>query len=246
MGIAQILHEAIPSGSDAMMAFWYHFAILFEALFILTAVDAGTRAGRFMLQDLLGNFVPALKKTESWTANIIGTAGCVALWGYLLYTGVVDPFGGIQTLWPLFGISNQMLAGIALMLGTVVLFKMKRDRYAWVTAVPAIWLLICTTYAGFIKIFDSNPAQGFLAQAHKFQAALASDTITAPAKSVAQMKQIVVNAYVNTGLTALFLLVVGAVLVYSIKTILAARRNPQRSDREISYVALKPHEMVDL
>ncbi len=232
VGIAQILHEAIPSGSDAMMAFWYHFAILFEALFILTAVDAGTRAGRFMLQDLLGNFVPALKKTESWTANIIGTAGCVALWGYLLYTGVVDPFGGIQTLWPLFGISNQMLAGIALMLGTVVLFKMKRDRYAWVTAVPAVWLLICTTYAGFIKIFDSNPAQGFLAQAHKFQAAIASDTITAPAKSVAQMKQIVVNAYVNTGLTALFLLVVGAVLVYSIKTILAARRNPQRSDRE--------------
>jgi len=145
VGIAQILHEAIPSGSDAMMAFWYHFAILFEALFILTAVDAGTRAGRFMLQDLLGNFVPALKKTESWTANIIGTAGCVALWGYLLYTGVVDPFGGIQTLWPLFGISNQMLAGIALMLGTVVLFKMKRDRYAWVTAVPAVWLLICTT-----------------------------------------------------------------------------------------------------
>ena len=119
VGIAQILHEAIPSGSDAMMAFWYHFAILFEALFILTAVDAGTRAGRFMLQDLLGNFVPALKKTESWTANIIGTAGCVALWGYLLYTGVVDPFGGIQTLWPLFGISNQMLAAVALVFGTL-------------------------------------------------------------------------------------------------------------------------------
>jgi carbon starvation protein len=244
VGMAHILSQFM--GGAATMAFWYPFAILFEALFILTAVDAGTRAGRFMLQDLLGNFIPALKKTESWTANIIGTAGCVALWGYLLYTGVVDPFGGIQTLWPLFGISNQMLAGIALMLGTVVLFKMKRDRYAWVTAVPATWLLICTTYAGFIKIFDSNPAQGFLAQAHKFQAAIASDTITAPAKSVAQMQQIVVNAYVNTGLTALFLLVVGAVLTYSIRTILAARRNPQRSDRETPYVALKPHEMVDL
>ncbi|MFH7467844.1 carbon starvation CstA family protein, partial [Pseudomonas syringae group genomosp. 7] len=89
VGIAQILHEAIPSGSDAMMAFWYHFAILFEALFILTAVDAGTRAGRFMLQDLLGNFVPALKKSESCTANIIGRGGCVELWGYVLYTGVV-------------------------------------------------------------------------------------------------------------------------------------------------------------
>ncbi len=246
VGIAMILHEAIPSGSDAMMAFWYHFAILFEALFILTAVDAGTRAGRFMLQDLLGNFIPALKKTESWTANIIATAGCVALWGYLLYTGVVDPFGAFPTLWPLFGITNKMLAGIALMLGTVVLFKMKRDRYAWVTAVPAVWLLICTTYAGLIKIFDSNPAQGFLAQAHKFQDAIASGTITAPAKSVAQMQQIVVNAYVNTGLTVLFLFVVFSILAYAIKTIVVARRSPQRTDKETAYVKLEPHQMADL
>ncbi|MET0130746.1 MAG: carbon starvation CstA 5TM domain-containing protein, partial [Stenotrophomonas chelatiphaga] len=231
---------------DAMMAFWYHFAILFEALFILTAVDAGTRAGRFMLQDLLGNFIPALKKTESWSANILATAGCVALWGYLLYSGVVDPFGGIQTLWPLFGISNQMLAGIALMLGTVVLFKMKRDRYAWVTAVPAVWLLICTTYAGLIKIFDSNPAQGFLAQAHKFQDAIASGTITAPAKTVGQMQQIVVNAYVNTTLTVLFLLVVFSILFYALKTIAAARRTPQRTDKETEYVKLLPHQMADL
>ena len=246
VGIAQILHEAIPSGSNAMMAFWYHFAILFEALFILTAVDAGTRAGRFMLQDLLGNFIPALKKTESWTANIIATAGCVALWGYLLYTGVKDPFGGIQTLWPLFGISNQMLAGIALMLGTVVLFKMKRDRFAWVTGVPAVWLLICTTYAGLIKIFDSNPAQGFLAQAHKYQDAIASGTLTAPAKTVGQMHQIVVNAYVNTGLTVLFLFVVFSILFYAIKTIFMARRTPQRTDKETPYVALEPHQMADL
>jgi carbon starvation protein len=244
VGIAQILHQLLP-GED-MMAFWYHFAILFEALFILTAVDAGTRAGRFMLQDLLGNFVPALKKTESWGAHIVGTAGCVALWGYLLYTGVKDPYGGIRTLWPLFGISNQMLAGIALMLGTVVLFKLKRDRYAWVTIVPALWLLICTTYAGLIKIFDPNPAQGFLAQAHKFQDAIASGTITAPAKTVAQMQQIVTNAYVNTGLTALFLFVVFSVLIYAVRTILAARRTPQRSDRETPYVALQPHQMADL
>lgn len=244
VGIAQILHQLLP-GEDTM-AFWYHFAILFEALFILTAVDAGTRAGRFMLQDLLGNFIPALKKTESWAANIIATAGCAALWGYLLYTGVIDPFGGIQTLWPLFGISNQMLAGIALMLGTVVLFKMKRDRYAWVTIVPALWLLLCTTYAGLIKIFDSNPAQGFLAQAHKFQAAIAGNTITAPAKTVPQMRQIVTNAYVNTGLTVLFLFVVASILIYSIKTIMAARRNPQRTDRETPYVALQPHQMADL
>jgi len=244
VGIAQILHSVLP-GEDTM-AFWYHFAILFEALFILTAVDAGTRAGRFMLQDLLGNFVPAMRRTESWAANIVATAGCVALWGYLLYTGVTDPFGGIKTLWPLFGISNQMLAGIALMLGTVVLFKLKRDRYAWVTIIPAVWLLLCTTSAGLIKIFDSNPAQGFLAQAHKYQDAIASDTITAPAKTMGQMHQIVVNAYVNTGLTVLFLFVVAAVLVYSVKTILAARRNPQRSDKETPYVQLEPHQMADV
>lgn len=243
VGIAQILHQALPGQN--MMAFWYHFAILFEALFILTAVDAGTRAGRFMLQDLLGSFVPALRRTESWTANLIATGGCVALWGYLLYQGVADPFGGIQTLWPLFGISNQMLAGIALMLGTVVLFKMKRDRYAWVTAIPAIWLLVCTTIAGLIKIFDNNPVQGFLAQAHKYQAAIANGTITAPAKTMGQMQQIVVNAYVNTGLTVLFLFVVFSILFYAIKTIVAARRNPQRSDKETAYVALQPHQMAD-
>jgi len=242
VGIAQILHSVLP-GEDTM-AFWYHFAILFEALFILTAVDAGTRAGRFMLQDLLGNFVPALRRTESWGANLAGTAGCVALWGYLLYTGVVDPFGGIQTLWPLFGISNQMLAGIALMLGTVVLFKLKRDRYAWVTAVPAAWLLVCTTAAGLIKIFDGNPAQGFLAQARRFQEGIAGGQVIAPARDMDQMQQVVANAYVNTTLTALFLLVVFAILVYSVRSILAARANPERSDREAPYVPLTAEQQA--
>ncbi len=244
VGIAQILHAVLPTGDS--MGFWYHFAILFEALFILTAVDAGTRSGRFMLQDLIGNFVPAMKRTESWTANIIATAGCVALWGYLLHSGVTDPFGGIKTLWPLFGISNQMLAGIALLLGTVVLFKLKRDRYAWVCGIPALWLLACTTTAGLIKLFDSNPGQGFLAQAHKFQDAIGRGEVLAPAKSMAEMHKVVVNAYVNTALTTLFLLVVAMVLVYSIKAILVARRNPQRSDRETEYVALTPAQMADL
>lgn len=244
VGIAQILHNVLPG--ENTMAFWYHFAILFEALFILTAVDAGTRAGRFMLQDLLGSFVPALRRTEAWGPNLLATGGCVALWGYFLYQGVVDPLGGINTLWPLFGIANQMLAGIALMLCTVVLFKMKRDRYAWVTIVPTVWLLICTSAAGLIKIFDDNPAVGFLAQAHKYQAAIAKGEVVAPAKSIEQMQQIMLNSYVNTVLTALFLFVVFSVLVYSVRAIAKARANPERSDRESPYVALKPHEMANV
>ncbi len=238
VGIAYILHSVLPG--PGTMAFWYHFAILFEALFILTAVDAGTRAGRFMLQDLLGTFAPALRRTESWTANVIATAGCVALWGYFLYQGVVDPLGGINTLWPLFGIANQMLAGIALMLCTVVLFKMKRDRYAWVTILPASWLLICTVTAGFIKIFDSNPAVGFLAQAAKYRTGINAGEIVAPAKSIEQMQQIATNSYVNTGLTALFLFVVFSVLFYAVGAVRKARANPQRSDREMPYVAVDP------
>jgi len=218
VGIAQILHQAIPSGSNAMMAFWYHFAILFEALFILTAVDAGTRAGRFMLQDLLGNFIPALKKTESWTANIIATAGCVALWGYLLYTGVVDPFGGIQTLWPLFGISNQMLAAVALVLGTVVLIKMQRTKYIWVTVVPAVWLLICTTWALGLKLFSDNPQmEGFFYMANQYKARIAAGG-ELTAQEVANMNHIVVNNYTNAGLSILFLVVVYSIIFYGFKT----------------------------
>lgn len=233
VGIAHILHQVLPG--ENTMAFWYHFAILFEALFILTAVDAGTRAGRFMLQDLLGNFVPALKKTESWTANIIGTGGCVALWGWLLYQGVVDPLGGINTLWPLFGISNQMLAGIALMLATVVLIKMKRQQYVWVTILPAAWLLICTTTAGLIKIFDSNPAVGFVALGEKYATALDAGQVLAPAKDIGQMQHVVLNAYINAGLTVLFLLVVFSVLFYAIKVGIAAWGKSERTDKETPF-----------
>ncbi|MDH0729248.1 carbon starvation protein A [Pseudomonas sichuanensis] len=230
VGIAQILHQALPG--ENTMAFWYHFAILFEALFILTAVDAGTRAGRFMLQDLLGSFVPALKKTDSWTANLTATAGCVAMWGWLLYQGVIDPLGGINTLWPLFGISNQMLAGIALMLGCVVLIRMKRQRYVWVTLVPAVWLLICTTTAGLIKLLDPNPAMGFLALANKYSTAAAAGQVLAPAKDLAQMQHVVFNAYTNATLTALFLLVVLSILWFAIKVGRQAWVIPERTDKE--------------
>jgi carbon starvation protein len=236
VGIAQILHQVLPGQNT--MAFWYHFAILFEALFILTAVDAGTRAGRFMLQDLLGSFVPSLKRTESWTANVIGTGGCVALWGYLLYQGVIDPLGGINTLWPLFGISNQMLAGIALMLATVVLIKMKRQQYVWVTILPASWLLICTVTAGFIKLFDPSPAVGFLALAKKYSTAADAGQILAPAKTVDQMQHVIFNAYTNAALTTLFLFVVLSILFYAVKVGRAAWVKKERSDKEAPFQAM--------
>ena len=230
VGMAQIFASAI--GGPGMMAFWYHFAILFEALFILTAVDAGTRVGRFMLQDLMGTAIPALKNTQSITGNLIASVLCVSAWGYFLYQGVSDPLGGINTLWPLFGISNQMLAAIALTLCTVVLFKMKRQQYAWVTLIPTVWLLICTLTAGLEKIFHSNPKIGFLANAEKFQAALAQDQILAPAKSMAQMHQIIFNNYLNASLAALFMLVLLSVVFYGLRQCAIALKSNKPTTQE--------------
>jgi carbon starvation protein CstA len=244
VGMAHILSNVI--GGKIMMAFWYHFAILFEALFILTAVDAGTRAGRFMLQDLLGVFAPSFKRTESLPANLIATGLCVAAWGYFLYQGVVDPLGGINTLWPLFGIANQMLAGIALTLGTVVLFKMKRGQYAWVSIVPTIWLLICTLSAGWLKIFDPNVKVGFMAHAHKFQAALDQGQVLAPAKSLDQMGRIIFNDYVDATLCGFFMVVVVAVLLYGIRTALAARKSARPSAQETPYVPAPAAAMAEV
>jgi len=230
VGMAQILSEVV--GDSAMMAFWYHFAILFEALFILTAVDAGTRAGRFMLQDLLGAFIPAMKRTDSLVASLIATGICVCGWGYFLYQGVIDPLGGINTLWPLFGIANQMLAGIALVLCTCVLFRMKLDRFAWITVIPAVWVYTCTLTAAWQKIFHDNPRVGFLAHAGKYQDAVMQGTVLAPAKSVAQMQQVIFNDYINTALTTLFMAVLVSMLVFGIRAILQARivRHPTTSE----------------
>jgi carbon starvation protein len=155
-----------------------------------------------------------------------------------LYQGVIDPLGGINTLWPLFGISNQMLAGIALMLGTVVLLKMKRQRYIWVTLLPAVWLLICTTAAGFIKLFDPSPAVGFLALAKKYSDALAAGQVLAPAKTTDQMQHVIFNAYTNATLTALFLFVVFAILLFAFKTGYAALGKRERTDREAPFQAV--------
>ncbi len=236
VGMAHILSNVI--GGQAMMAFWYHFAILFEALFILTAVDAGTRAGRFMLQDLLGAFAPSLKRTDSLPANLLATGLCVSAWGYFLYQGVVDPLGGINTLWPLFGIANQMLAGIALMLGTCVLFKMKRGKYAWVTVMPTLWLLACTLTAGYQKIFHDDPRIGFVAHANKYQAAHDAGTILAPAKSILDMERIIFNDYVNASLAGFFIFVVLAVLFYGLRTVMEARKSKTATAKESAYVAM--------
>ncbi len=243
VGIAHVFHKIIP-GAD--MGFWYHFGILFEALFILTALDAGTRSGRFMLQDLLGNFVPFLKKTDSLVAGMIGTAGCVGLWGYLLYQGVVDPLGGVKSLWPLFGISNQMLAAVALVLATVVLIKMKRAQYIWVTLVPAIWLLICTTWALGLKLFSQDPQlEGFLYLARAYNAKINEAGADVTELQISNMHHIVVNNYTNAGLSILFLIVVYSIIFYGIKTALKARNKPERVDKETPFVPV-PEGGVDI
>ncbi len=231
VGMASILSSFL--GGRALMGIWYHFAILFEALFILTTVDAGTRVLRFMIQDLVGNAVPAFKETASWTNNLIGSALAVTLWGYFLYVGVIDPFGGIWTLWPLFGTANQMLAAIALTVCTVVLFKMKHERFALVTIAPAAWLVICTTTAGLEKVFSPNPNVGFVSHALKYGDALAAGQLLAPAKTLAEMSRIVFNDYVDATLAGLFVLVVVATVIYGLINIWKALGNPQATAVEI-------------
>ena len=234
VGMAHIFAEMF--GGKAMMAFWYHFAILFEALFILTAVDAGTRVGRFMLQDLLRTLVPPFRTVPALASSIFATLLCVGAWGYFLYQGVVDPLGGINTLWPLFGISNQMLAAVALILATVVLFRLKREKFAWVTMVPTAWLLVCTLTAGYQKLFHENPRIGFLAHANKFKTAAANGELLAPAKSAAQMQQIIMNDYIDASLAAIFMAVVLSILVFGIRSCLQALREDKPTTVEAAAI----------
>ena len=231
VGMAEILSGLV--GGRGLMAFWYHFAILFEALFILTTVDAGTRVLRFMIQDLLGTAVPAMRNTQSWGANLVATSLAVGAWGYFLYQGVVDPLGGINTLWPLFGIANQMLAAIALTVCTVVLFKMKRQRHAWVTILPTVWLLICTLTAGWQKLFHADPRIGFLAHADRFSQALAEGRILAPAKTAAEMSRVIVNDYVDAALTGLFMAIVVAMVVFGVLWVRRALTAPAATVNEV-------------
>ncbi len=230
VGMAQILSSAI--GGSTAMSFWYHFAILFEALFILTTIDAGTRVARFMIQDLVGAFFPAFGNTRAWAPNLAATAIAVSGWGYFLYQGVIDPLGGINTLWPLFGIANQMLAAIALTLCVVVLYRMKRERYAFVAIVPTAWLYICTLSAAFEKIFHDDPRIGFLAHARKFAAAADQEKLLAPAKTLAEMRRVIFNDYVDATLCAIYVALVLAILGFAINAIRAARAAEHVTTRE--------------
>lgn len=197
-------------GSKAALALWYHFAIMFEALFILTTIDAGTRVGRFIVQDMLGYLFKPLADTRSFAGNFLGTTLFVAAWGWFLYQGVVDPLGGINSLWPIFGVANQLLAVIALALGTTVLIKMGRTRYLWVTLAPLAWLLSVTMTAGWMKIFSADPRLGFLSAARDFAAKIEAGGTAAQVK---QWSQLLFNNQVNAVVTGAFLVLVATVVI---------------------------------
>ncbi|HFE9760774.1 carbon starvation CstA family protein [Acinetobacter baumannii] len=238
IGMAHIISEIF--NSRAMMAFWYHFAILFEALFILTAVDAGTRACRFMVQDTVGIVIPAVKSSGSFFGNLLGTAVAVGGWGFFVYQGVIDPLGGVNSLWPLFGVGNQMLASMALILGTVILFKMKKEKYVWVTIIPTIFLFITCMTAGWQKIFHENPKIGFLAQAHKFSDAIARGEILKPAKTIAEMQTIVLSNQINAALCGFFMIVSIVMIIASIGIVRRALASPTPTVNEAPAVYTDP------
>ena len=207
LGMAHVF--AATGAGRSLLGFWYHFAIMFEALFILTIIDAGTRVGRFMLQDLLGNFYKPLGRT-GWMPGVIGaSAAVVGAWGYFLYQGVLDPYGGVNSLWPMFGIANQLLGVIALAVGTTIILKKHGPKYMWITLGPMAWIVAVTYTAAYEKIFSADPRLGFLAQAAELHPALAS----AGAEQVARAEQLILNANLNAFICGLFIVLVSVILI---------------------------------
>jgi carbon starvation protein len=205
VGMAHIFSHSLGGGT--VMALWYHFAVMFEALFILTILDAGTRVARFMIQDALGHVYQPLGRT-SWYPSILATSALiVAAWGFFLWQGVKDPLGGINSLWPLFGIANQLLATVALSVATTIIIKMHRAKYAAITLAPLVWLVAVTFTASWHKIFDPNPKIGFLAQANALAAAPATSATT----------RLIFNNRLDAAVTAMLVVMVALVLFESIR-----------------------------
>ena len=213
VGMAHLFSRVL--GGPTAMALWYHFAIMFEALFILTTVDAGTRVGRFMLQDLLKHVWKPIGQVSWYPAVVVSSALVVAMWGHFLYQGVMDPLGGINSLWPLFGISNQLLAAVALCVGTTVIIKMGKGRYAWVTILPLLWLAAVTLTAGYEKIVSADPKLGFLSHAGVVTAQLANGVLPAGVQSVGDARRLIVNDYIDAAVAAFFLISVVVILIAS-------------------------------
>jgi carbon starvation protein len=215
LGMAHLFSNVL--GGGAAMAIWYHFAIMFEALFILTTLDAGTRVGRFMLQDL-GRHVWAPFGRVSWyPAVVISSALVVAMWGHFLYQGVIDPLGGINSLWPLFGISNQLLATVALCVGTTIIIKMGKARYAWVTMLPLVWLTIVTMTAGWEKLFSADVRLGFISHAHLIEGQVAANALPAAIKTIADARRVIFNDYLDAAVAAFFMVSVVVILADSVR-----------------------------
>jgi carbon starvation protein len=242
LGMAHIFAKSI--GGQAILGFWYHFAIMFEALFILTIIDAGTRVGRFMLQDFLGHFYAPLGRTSWMPGVILTSAVVVASWGYFLVQGVRDPLGGINSLWPLFGIANQLLAAIALCVATTILIKMHGAKYMWITCTPLAWLVVVCFTAGWEKLFSDVTRIGFLAQADQLQQALDAGKIAAA--KVAETQTVIFNARLDAVITGLFLVMVATVLIDSIRVwigILRGTRDTRINETPFVPTELRPEEI---
>jgi carbon starvation protein len=236
VGMAQIFSSTI--GGERLLSIWYHFAIMFEALFILTVLDAGTRVGRFMVQDLGGRVWKPFGRTGWMPGILLSSAIIVALWGYFLYQGVVDPLGGINSLWPLFGISNQLLAAVALVVATTILMKMGRLRWIWVTLLPMAWLVVITMTASYQKIFDANPRIGFLAYANALAAQIAAGRIAT--EKIAETHRLIFNQRLDAAVTGVLAAMILVLIVEALAqwySILSRRKEPVL--HESPYVATR-------